>query len=137
MPFGEEAALRRVVERLADSGTTSFLAVLKRFGEANQAPLSFPKPGWTLALDVPGGAPGSVELLAELDDVVLDAGGRHYLAKDAAPHRKRSGAATHASPSGRRSATGSTPTTAGPSDQSRRLRLTDHDRHDRAGVTAS
>ena len=83
MPFGQEDTMRAVIERLAASGHASFLAVLKRFGAANPAPLSFPEPGWTLALDVPAGSRGLGELLHQLDTMVLDAGGKLYFAKDA------------------------------------------------------
>jgi decaprenylphospho-beta-D-ribofuranose 2-oxidase len=82
VPFGEEEAMRTVVERLSASGAASFLAVLKRFGAANPAPIGFPQAGWTLALDVPGASRGLGDLLHGLDRVVLDAGGRHYFAKD-------------------------------------------------------
>ncbi len=83
MPFGQEAALRRIVERMASAGAASFLSVLKRFGASNPAPLSFPTPGWTLAVDLPAGAHGVGDLFHEIDRLVLDAGGRHYLTKDA------------------------------------------------------
>jgi decaprenylphospho-beta-D-ribofuranose 2-oxidase len=83
VPFDEEAALRGVIERVVRSGRASFVAVLKRFGPGNPGPLSFPMAGWTLTLDLPAGVSGLSELLHDLDDRVLDAGGRHYLAKDA------------------------------------------------------
>ncbi len=73
--------VRRTVELMTEAGHVSALNVLKRFGDGNRAPLSFPMRGWTLCVDMPVRA-GLHELCEELDELVLGAGGRHYLAKE-------------------------------------------------------
>jgi decaprenylphospho-beta-D-ribofuranose 2-oxidase len=81
LPFDRDDQLRMMVRRIADSGQVSFLNVLKRMGDPNPAPLSFPRPGWTITLDFPVG-PGLDRLCADLDAMVAEADGRLYLAKD-------------------------------------------------------
>ncbi len=82
IPDGHEDFLFTVLSKLREIKGASFLGVLKRFGSASRAPLSFPSPGWTLALDFPIGIPRLEATLTEFDQELCQRGGRIYLVKD-------------------------------------------------------
>jgi len=83
-PAHARDATRAMLEAIGRSGTGSFLAVLKVFGDVpSPGLLSFPMPGTTLALDFPNLGARTQALFAQLDAIVREAGGRIYAAKDA------------------------------------------------------
>ncbi|MBS1600334.1 MAG: FAD-binding oxidoreductase [Bacteroidetes bacterium] len=81
LPLEAKQGLIEILQRISDKGLGSFLAVLKVFGK-QESIISFPKEGYTLALDFPV-RKGLLEFLDELDKVVLQYGGRIYMSKDA------------------------------------------------------
>ncbi|NQW12176.1 MAG: FAD-binding oxidoreductase [Alphaproteobacteria bacterium] len=82
-PADARTATRTLLDVITRSGEASFLAVLKNFGDRpSPGLLSFPMAGTTLALDFPNRGERTLALMAELDRVVSQAGGRLYPAKD-------------------------------------------------------
>lgn len=81
-PHTAEEGLRLVLETLGRYGLASFLAVIKRSGPANPAPLSYLSEGYTLALDIPNTGDRLLKMTRELDAILLERDGRLYLAKD-------------------------------------------------------
>ena len=72
---------KNIIRWIQTSGQYSALNVFKLFGPGNRAPLSFPMAGWNVAMDFPN-KPGVNAFLNELDDRVMEFGGRVYTAKD-------------------------------------------------------
>ena len=79
----QHKAVRAAIDEVVSAGMASFLSVIKEFGDRGHGGLSFPEPGVTLALDFPNVGQPLLDLLDRLDRIVLDAGGRVYLGKDA------------------------------------------------------
>jgi len=83
IPFSDGLPrMREILTTIMTAGELPFLNVLKRFGKESGGILSFPCEGYTLAIDFPIRS-NTVALLRRLDKMVLDAGGRIYLGKDA------------------------------------------------------
>jgi decaprenylphospho-beta-D-ribofuranose 2-oxidase len=81
LPLEGKNGLVEILKTISSRGLGSFLAVLKIFGK-QESIISFPREGYTLALDFPVRA-GLFEFLDELDQIVLRYGGRLYMSKDA------------------------------------------------------
>ena len=75
--------IHRFFEVMTSRGGASFLTVLKDCGAEGKGMLSFPKPGISIALDIPMRVGTTQTLTDALNEVVIPAGGRIYLTKDA------------------------------------------------------
>ncbi|MCX5738871.1 MAG: FAD-binding oxidoreductase, partial [Proteobacteria bacterium] len=79
----DPAIVRRLFEILVRMDGASAVSVVKDFGAEGRGTLSFPRPGITIALDLPMRGAPTQALVDRLNDEVAAAGGRIYLAKDA------------------------------------------------------
>ncbi len=85
VPFGDDVKLiRSIMTKINESGMSSFLTVLKTFGNVvSPGMMSFPRPGITMAVDFRMLGETTLKVLRECDKLVRDAGGVLYPAKDA------------------------------------------------------
>ena len=81
LPLEAKEGLIEIMNTIGASGMGSFLTVLKVFGKQDSL-ISFPKEGYTLAMDF-AVRKGLMEFLDKLDEIVLKYGGRLYMSKDA------------------------------------------------------
>lgn len=79
---GGAAVVRELLDRMSHFGAASFLCVIKDCGAEGDGLLSFPLPGVSVALDLPV-RDNTQEVVDALNEFVVAAGGRVYLAKDA------------------------------------------------------
>lgn len=82
IPFADSLnQMRKILTAILSSGELPFLNVLKRLGKESGGTLSFPREGYTFAIDFPI-RQHTPALIRTLDAMVIDAGGRIYLGKD-------------------------------------------------------
>lgn len=81
LPLENKQGLIEIIQKIGKKNLGAYLAVLKIFGDQDDL-ISFPKKGFTLALDIPV-RKGLFEFLDEMDKIVLENGGRIYMTKDA------------------------------------------------------
>ena len=83
-PEEGESAIRKILKQISAAREGSFLCILKVFGDRpSPGMLSFPRKGFTLALDFPNRGHKTFNLLNGIDEIVQQAGGAVYPAKDA------------------------------------------------------
>jgi decaprenylphospho-beta-D-ribofuranose 2-oxidase len=82
IPEKNRECLHEILALLKAQKITSFLTVLKKFGKNGSGYLSFPIPGWTLAMDFSAESRNLAKVIERLDELVIKFGGRVYLTKD-------------------------------------------------------
>jgi hypothetical protein len=75
------SGIRAMIEELRKLSAASFLTVIKDCGSQGEGLLSFPRPGMSLALDIPI-TENTQEVIDRLNERVIACGGRIYLTKD-------------------------------------------------------
>jgi FAD/FMN-containing dehydrogenase len=77
-------AISAVIDEAVRGGAASPLTVLKKFGDvASPGMLSFPRPGFTLTIDLPNRGEETFAQFGRLEALTMEAGGALYPAKDA------------------------------------------------------
>jgi len=84
----DPGVFQRLLAIVSRMGGASPVSVIKDCGAEGRGMLSFPLPGMSLALDFPYRAGHTQSLVDALNELVIDAGGRIYLTKDALTRRE-------------------------------------------------
>ncbi len=80
---GDGFSVLRFFDLVRDLGGHPYLCVLKDFGNEGGGMLSFPKPGFTICIDLPCRGERTQQLVDRLNEFVIEEEGRIYLSKDA------------------------------------------------------
>jgi FAD/FMN-containing dehydrogenase len=89
LPLDRDSRIyRRFFDVLTRHGGASPVSVIKDCGAQGRGTLSFPKPGISVALDLPMRGARTQALVDALNEIVIEAAGRIYLTKDALTRRE-------------------------------------------------